>query len=123
MTESRTAAHDAELPYAETSLGELSLALAQHIASDGRTLSVSGVCPRCAGPTVSEYAYGLPGIGTKAPWPFRDRRAEDSPDVVGSEVHFCECGHPHPSMPPDAAFIGCGASWRVRTAETGDTPS
>ncbi|KQX48135.1 hypothetical protein ASE09_14510 [Streptomyces sp. Root66D1] len=106
------------MPYAEISLGELPLVFTQRVAPDGRTVSVAGVCPRCAGGTVSEYAYGMPGAGTKAPWPFRSRGSEGVPDVVGSEVLFCECGHPHPSMPPDAVFVGCGADWRVRTALT-----
>ncbi|MFJ7961235.1 hypothetical protein ACIQ62_33575 [Streptomyces sp. NPDC096319] len=123
MAEPPTAPHDAELPYAETSLGELRLSFAQRIAEDGRTVSVTGVCPRCSGRTVSRYAYGMPGVGTKGPWPFRARRPEGVPDVVGGEVHFCECGHPHPSMPSDAAFVGCGASWRVRTEPAGEAPS
>ncbi|MET9430227.1 MULTISPECIES: hypothetical protein [unclassified Streptomyces] len=106
------AAHDVGLPYLETDMGRAVTPLSQRTTADGLRMVVEGVCPRCYGPTVTEYPYGLPGVGTKSPWPFRARAVDRAPDLLADEVHFCECGHPHPSLPSDAAFVGCGASWR-----------
>ncbi len=114
--------HDTSLPYAELDVGQVPAAgFTQRTVEDGRAIVVSGVCPRCSGPTVTRRPYGAPGTGTKGGWPFRRLTGPAAPDVVGSELHLCECGHPHPGLPADAVFVGCGASWRAGAA-AGGTP-
>ncbi|MFI1174431.1 hypothetical protein [Streptomyces melanogenes] len=112
MTEPLTRGHRADLVYTETDLGETTAAFTQYVSPDGMSIVVEGSCPRCSGRTVSEFPYGVPTAGSKSPWlRRRSRRAE--PDLVGTEVHYCECRHPHPGLPAEAPFVGCGASWRV----------
>ncbi|MFD7613127.1 hypothetical protein [Streptomyces sp. NPDC059828] len=114
--------HDFAAVYAERDLGEVNLPFVQRASPDGRGYLVQGCCPRCHGETTTEYRRGIPGAGTKGPLSrLNGRQATQSSavaagaDLVGGEVHFCECGHAHPSMPAHAVFVGCGASWRIRT--------
>ncbi|WP_416969242.1 hypothetical protein [Streptomyces sp. 4F14] len=37
----------------------------QALATYAETLTLRGICPRCQGPTTSQYTYGIPGSGTK----------------------------------------------------------
>lgn len=112
--------HDTTLAYTETYVGETAAPFSQRTSADGRRVTVTGACPRCHGPTSTHFPYGLPGTGNKSPWPFVRRAATPAPapDVVTTEVHYCECGHPHPQLPAEPVFVGCGASWRVRAAAT-----
>ncbi len=112
--------HDHHLPYAEADLGEVDGAsFSQSAAPDGRSVRVTGTCPRCHGSTGTEFRPGNPGTGTKGLF---DRlsgrsggtaRSEREPEPLHGEVHFCECGHGHPSIPAEVRFVGCGASWRI----------
>ncbi|QNP73748.1 hypothetical protein IAG44_32670 [Streptomyces roseirectus] len=107
--------HDHNIPYAETYIGPTATPFTHH--TDGRTLTLRGICPTCQGVTTSEYAYGIPGTGTKGIF---SRSQPDPPETqLLAEFHYCECGHAHPQLPPDAPFIGCGASWKVTNLQAG----
>ncbi|MFG2647574.1 hypothetical protein [Streptomyces sp. NPDC048436] len=124
MTEPTSAAHDFQSEYLEQHVGEAPTPFTWRASGDGQGVVLEGSCPRCRGRTASEYRRGLPGTGTKglrdwlrgtpAPSPAADAAA------LTRERHFCECRHPHPHMPPDAAFVGCGASWHVPAVLPGD---
>ncbi|MBT2490128.1 hypothetical protein J7E96_16705 [Streptomyces sp. ISL-96] len=122
MTDPAVPQHRVDLDYAETSLGETDTRPTVQTSPDGAGLVVSAICPRCFGPTETEYRYGSPGTGVKRNIRSRlaarrtRRPAGPEPDPVGSEAHYCECGHIHPGQPADLVFFGCGASWRVRGA-------
>lgn len=128
MTEAPGRAHDFDVTYAEQHLGDTTAPFTGRASADGLGVVVEGACPRCHGGTASEYRYGLPGTGTKGLWPRRSGGAEGAgaPGSVAAtlsrETHFCECGHPHPQLPGTAAFVGCGASWRVRTLRLDGAP-
>ncbi|MDX3381614.1 MULTISPECIES: hypothetical protein [Streptomyces] len=110
--------HDHDTPYAETDTGPAPTPFTHHTSPDGETLTLRGTCPRCQGPTASHYAYGLPGTGTKGL--FGRRTPPPTPEsALLQEIHYCECGHPHPQLPPDVPFIGCGASWTVTNLQAG----
>ncbi|MFF3331972.1 hypothetical protein ACFYWX_20815 [Streptomyces sp. NPDC002888] len=125
MSESPPAPHDFGTAYVETYVGVATGVFVRQTVDDGPGLRVEGTCPRCHGRTASEYRYGLPGTGTKG---LLDRMRGgppaapqgDADDALLREVHFCECGHPHPELPADAPFVGCGASWRVAALGTWD---
>ncbi|HEY8983103.1 MAG TPA: hypothetical protein VIU15_26430 [Streptomyces sp.] len=109
--------HTHDTPYAETHLGDTATPFTHHPSPDGDSLTLQGTCPRCQGPTTSQYAYGLPGTGTKGIF---SRRQTPTPEsTLLQEVHYCECGHPHPQLPPDVPFIGCGASWTLTNLQAG----
>ncbi|MEU6487117.1 hypothetical protein [Streptomyces sp. NPDC046887] len=117
--------HATTLEYAEVDVGVVDRAgFVQQPAAGGGVI-VAGVCPRCFGTTATEYGFGLPGTGTKGglfSWR-RQSAPAPAPDVIGREVHFCECRHPHPGLPADTAFVGCGASWRAGAVPVaGGTP-
>lgn len=112
--------HDHDKPYAEDDLGEVAATdFTQQPAPNGGVI-VAGTCPRCHGRTRTEFQRGLPGTGSKGLFDWlsgggRHSSAETAEeDPLATEVHFCECGHVHPLQPADAAFLGCGASWRLR---------
>ncbi|SEQ78593.1 hypothetical protein SAMN04487983_100841 [Streptomyces sp. yr375] len=118
--------HNHSTTYLETYVGVVAGDFVRRDAESGPGLRIEGTCPRCQGGTVSEYPYGLAGTGTKGI--FSRRGAAPAPvsvPVSGEEtallreVHFCECGHPHPDLPADAPFVGCGASWRVAALSGG----
>ncbi|MFF7165749.1 hypothetical protein ACFZBP_31005 [Streptomyces sp. NPDC008086] len=118
MTEASGAVHDFNATYLESYLGVAPNGFVRLTAEDGEGLRVQGTCPRCHGDTASEYRYGVPGTGTKGLFSALRRTPvaptqDDTHSLILREVHFCECGHPHPDLPADAPFVGCGASWRV----------
>lgn len=125
MTEPNPPSHDFQAEYAEQHAGQASTPFTWRTLADGKGIALEGNCPRCHGRTTTEYRRGLPGTGTKglrdwlrntpAPSPAADAQA------LTRERHFCECEHPHPNMPPEAAFVGCGASWHVVSVMPGDT--
>ena len=100
--------HKFDVPYLEQDLGEVEVTFIQKNSADGRVV-VDGNCPRCEGYTATEYAWGVPGSGTKGILGGKPRQQ----DVLGSEVLYCECGYLHPNQPANPVFLGCGASWRV----------
>ncbi len=109
--------HAFDKPYAEEDLGPLDRTdFDQRPTPDGRGVMVSGACPRCHGRTETEIRRGIPGIGGKGlvDLLIGRRSAAVEPEPLVGEVHFCECGHAHPELPPDSLFLGCGASWRLR---------
>jgi hypothetical protein len=118
MTEPQPRGHDFTVVYAEEDMGRTALSFTRRPSADGHGVLVEGTCPRCHGRTATEYRHGAPGTGTKG---LRARLTRRQPapddgadaDTLVREVHFCECGHPHPELPPDAPFTGCGASWRI----------
>ncbi|MEY9993122.1 hypothetical protein ABIE67_005154 [Streptomyces sp. V4I8] len=109
--------HDHAKPYAEQDLGEVDATpFAQRPTPDGTGVVVAGTCPRCHGRTETLFPWGMPGTGSKGVLNLilgRDP-APGPEDPLSHEVHFCECGHPHPQCPPDTSYRGCGASWRIR---------
>ncbi|MFH8795251.1 hypothetical protein [Streptomyces sp. NPDC017941] len=111
MTQPPQRPHAFDTAYAEEDLGEVGDPFTVSPTPAGRT-SVRGHCPRCHGRTATEYRYGVPGsgagAGTKGP-------LDADTALLVQERHFCECGHPHPQLPSNAVFIGCGASWYVRS--------
>ncbi len=114
MTQRRS--HDYDMPYQEQSLGVLTApAFSQRPSADGGGIIVAGPCPRCHGRTETEFRRGAPVIGSKGvvDWLIGQRGVADEPEPLVGEVHFCECGHAHPQLPMDVAFVGCGASWRI----------
>lgn len=113
------AEHDFTVPYLEDDLGEVPAAFTRQPAPDGRSVLVEGRCPRCHGHTATEYRRGVPGGGTKGL--FSRSRVKEPPDVLATEVLFCECGYLHPNQPTDPVFLGCGASWRVVTPSGDET--
>ncbi|MFF5480625.1 hypothetical protein ACFY5C_25250 [Streptomyces sp. NPDC012935] len=124
MAEPPCRSHDFSAGYAETYLGVTTAVFARRAAADRQSVLVEGVCPRCHGDTATEYRHGVPGTGTKGVLD-RLRQArrpspQDEDAVLLAEVHFCECGHPHPDLPADAPWVGCGASWRVAALTTVD---
>ncbi|WJV49957.1 hypothetical protein [Streptomyces flavofungini] len=122
MTQPPPPSHRFDTAYADTDLGEVSDEFTVGPSPDGHTL-VRGHCPRCHGRTTTEYRHGVPGTGTGAGT--KGALASDAA-LLAQERHFCECGHPHPQLPANAVFVGCGASWRVRALVTpapGGTPN
>ncbi|GGX65368.1 hypothetical protein [Streptomyces hiroshimensis] len=109
-------AHDFTVPYAERDLGEVTAAFTERTAPGGRAVIVEGRCPGCHGKTLTEFPRGVPGSGTKGVLDRLRRRpatASAADGVLAAEVLYCECGYPHPGLPDDAVFTGCGAGWRV----------
>ncbi|MEU6917037.1 hypothetical protein [Streptomyces olindensis] len=130
MSESRNPDHDFGAVYVEAYVGVGTGHFVRRATADRQGVLVKGACPRCLGDTASEYRYGLPGTGTKGlldrlrgahPAPTGTEAIPDGAEVLLREVHFCECGHPHPGLPADAPFVGCGASWRVAALHAEDT--
>ncbi|WP_157167141.1 hypothetical protein [Streptomyces typhae] len=121
MTGARTVSHDFEIVYAEQDVDAATVSFTGRASADGLGVVVTGDCPRCHGSTASEYRYGLPGTGTKGLWSKLTGTARTEPDpgsvteTLRQETYFCECGHPHPQLPGNAVFVGCGASWQVRS--------
>ncbi|MFF7634628.1 hypothetical protein ACFZB9_15935 [Kitasatospora sp. NPDC008050] len=116
---SRQRSHDYSKPYLDEYLGTLTTpVLTQRASPDGGGVVVSGACPRCHGRTETEHRRGVPGTGSKGIFDRlvgqRGTPPEPEPEPLVGEVHFCECGHPHPQLPPDPGFVGCGASWRFQ---------
>ncbi|MFC9929303.1 hypothetical protein [Streptomyces sp. NPDC127190] len=118
MTEPSPPGHDFGLAYAERDMGLAAAPFTRTPSPDGLGIVVEGACPRCHGRTSTEYRHGAPGTGTKGlrSW-LGGRQPAPDPDadagLVTRETHFCECGHPHPDLPENAPFTGCGASWRI----------
>ncbi|MET8447559.1 hypothetical protein [Streptomyces sp. NPDC005209] len=124
MTQHPTPSHDFAAAYAEDDLGTAPTPFTRRASADGHGVIVEGNCPRCHGRTTTEYRHGLPGTGTKGllSWLAGSTgKPRDDAAVLVQEVHFCECGHPHPNLPADAP-AGCGASWRIATLVEGGTP-
>ncbi|GAA1277715.1 hypothetical protein [Saccharothrix xinjiangensis] len=107
--------HDFTLAYRRQRLGPVAEGFTRHEDRETRTTTVTGRCPRCQGPTTTEYPWGAPGTGTKSLF-FR-KKQEEPPDLLYSEPLFCECGYAHDGMPADAVLRGCGAEWRVERPE------
>jgi hypothetical protein len=111
--------HDHSKPYVEQDLGEIDSALfTQQPAEDGKGMIVAGTCPRCYGRTETMFPWARPGTGVKGALDRllgtgAGRKTMAAPEPLFEEVHFCECGHAHPQAPPDTAFLGCGAIWRI----------
>ncbi|MEU3828787.1 hypothetical protein [Streptomyces sp. SID161] len=123
MTRAPAPTHDFTAVYAEEDLGPATAPFTCRPAPAGNGIVVEGECPRCHGRTRTEYRHGLPGTGTKGLLSWlagRSPAPEDDARALVREVHFCECGHPHPNLPPDAP-AGCGASWRITTLLDGGT--
>jgi hypothetical protein len=110
--------HRHDLAYEQRDMGAVARdGFTQTDAPDGRAVVLAGTCPRCEGRTEMEIPRGLPGTGTKGIFGWLGGGGggvADDPEPLVGEVHFCECGHAHPAMPPDARRVGCGAQWRVR---------
>lgn len=124
MTQPPAPTHDFTTAYREEELGPTTVPFTRRTAPDGHGVVVEGTCPRCRGRTATEYRYGPPGTGTKGLWTWLSGAGEQPADdaaVLVAEVHFCECGHPHPDLPADAP-VGCGASWRIITLLDSGTP-
>ncbi|MEV8018651.1 hypothetical protein AB0O76_20400 [Streptomyces sp. NPDC086554] len=125
MTERPATPHDLHSEYAEQDAGEAAGPFVWRASPDGQGVVLEGNCPRCHGRTATEIRRGLPGTGAKGirDWlsgtPPRPAPAVDAAALT-RERHFCECGHPHPQLPADAPFVGCGASWRVAVVLPGD---
>lgn len=124
MTEPPHTGHDFALDYAEEDMGRAAAPFTRRSSADGHGIVVEGSCPRCHGSTATEHRHGVPGTGTKGlrAWLTSRPPAPEQSDALLDEVHFCECGHPHPNLPPDAPFTGCGASWRVQALVPGGSP-
>ncbi|QTD97415.1 hypothetical protein [Streptomyces cyanogenus] len=119
-----TGGHAFTAAWAEEDLGPTAAPFTYRSSSDGHGVVIEGDCPRCHGRTRTEYTRGLPGTGTKGLLSWlagRSLEPEDDAETLVREVYFCECGHPHPNLPPDAP-VGCGASWRITTLVEGGTP-
>ncbi|SFC47722.1 hypothetical protein [Streptomyces aidingensis] len=119
--------HRFEERYAERDLGEVAGDFRQRSGPDGRSVVLEGTCPGCLGRSVTRIPRGAPGAGTKGLLGRFGRRreareAEAEPDLLETEVLFCECGYAHPEQPAEVAFRGCGAQWRVRPDDDGGTP-
>ncbi len=115
MTRQRS--HEFDKTYAEEYFGIIgTTGFSQRPTADGRGVIVSGTCPRCHGRTETEIPQGIPGVGGKGFLDLLIGRGSGTsePEPLVGEVHFCECGHAHPGLPPDSCFIGCGGSWRVQ---------
>ncbi|MGY0022674.1 hypothetical protein ACVHNB_27415 [Streptomyces sp. YJ-C3] len=117
------ASHAFDTTYAEEYLGTTTTRFRGRPTADGLGIVLEGACPRCHGKTRTEYRHGVPGTGTKGvlSWLRGEQPGpEFAADVTAllEESHYCECRHPHPLMPGDAAFVGCGASWRVTVLDT-----
>jgi hypothetical protein len=82
------------------------------IAADGRTLTVSGVCPACGGRTITDLPYGIGGYGYKG----LTRRAGRRSDHLAVATILCECGHAHPGRPDAQPDLGCGRFWTMDLA-------
>ncbi|MFF9769463.1 hypothetical protein ACIGXF_17625 [Streptomyces sp. NPDC053086] len=123
MTQAPARAHDFSTVYAEEDLGPTTAPFTRRRSPAGDAIVVEGACPRCHGSTRTEYRHGLPGTGTKGLLSWLAGRTAppgDDAEALAREVYFCECGHPHPNLPPDAP-AGCGASWRITTLLQGGT--
>jgi hypothetical protein len=81
-------------------------------AADGRTLTVTGVCPACGGHTSTDFPYGIGGYGYKG----LTRRANRQPDQLAVATILCECGHGHPGRPDGQPDLGCGRFWTMGLA-------
>ncbi|MEH0582019.1 MULTISPECIES: hypothetical protein [Streptomyces] len=118
--------HDHGTAYLETYVGVVTGVFVRRAAEGGPGLRIEGTCPRCQGGTVSEYPYGLAGTGAKGGFSWRrgtdptQAQAQSEEAALLREVHYCECGHPHPDLPAEAPFVGCGASWRVTALSVAD---
>ncbi|MFI5799406.1 hypothetical protein [Streptomyces sp. NPDC051677] len=118
--------HDHGTAYLETYVGLATGVFVRRAAEGGPGLRIEGTCPRCQGGTVSEYPYGLAGTGAKGIFSRRrgtdpaSAQAQSEEAALLREVHYCECGHPHPDLPAEAPFVGCGASWRVAALSVAD---
>lgn len=75
---------------------------------DGRSITVTGLCPGCGGSTTTTWDFGLPGYKGI----FR-RGALDAESPAGARTVCCDCGHAHTDRPADAWSLGCGAYWEV----------
>ncbi|MFD9906866.1 hypothetical protein [Streptomyces sp. NPDC059063] len=121
MTQPPARSHLFDTVYADEDLGEVADPFTLGASPGGHTL-VQGHCPRCRGRTATEYRRGVPGTGTAT----GTKGPREDAELLVQERHFCECRHPHPDLPPNAVFIGCGASWYVRNlvpaAASGGTP-
>ncbi|MFI5529532.1 hypothetical protein ACIA8O_13440 [Kitasatospora sp. NPDC051853] len=105
------AEHDFTTPYVEQRLPDVPGADYTR-TEDDQGVRVVGPCPRCQGRTETVWGHGLAGTGTKAIF----RRNRSAPVDPVPEVHYCECGYPHPGMAANAPFTGCGASWEIGAA-------
>lgn len=76
---------------------------------DRQTFTVAGVCPGCGGRTETVWMFGS-GNGHKGIF---GRRAATTEPADRRRTVCCDCGHAHANRPADAAFLGCGAHWRV----------
>ncbi|MDQ0936886.1 hypothetical protein [Streptomyces turgidiscabies] len=93
------------------------------VTADAEGVTVTGICPRCAGHTSSTLPLGIAGAKglfsrskDKVPSP-----AEQAA-LKASETFLCECGFAHPGQPENTLFEGCGAQWKFRAgAGTGGT--
>ncbi|MCQ4209769.1 hypothetical protein [Streptomyces longispororuber] len=123
MPDASSTPHAFGTAYAEGDLGTTTAPFRGRPTADGLGIALEGNCPRCHGRTRTEYRHGVPGSGTKGVLSWL--RGEQAPPGLSADVaalleesHYCECGHPHPQIPGDAAFVGCGASWRVSAVDT-----
>lgn len=78
------------------------------VRSPDGSITVTGLCPGCAGRTVTTWEFGLPGQKGV----FRRVSGERQPPM-GRRTVCCDCGHPHPERPADVWSLGCGAYWEV----------
>ncbi|MBO1331698.1 hypothetical protein [Streptomyces sp. VRA16 Mangrove soil] len=114
--------HAFDTAYAEQHLGTATTRFTGRRTADGLGVVLEGRCPGCQGRTRTEYRRGVPGSGTKGLLSWL-KGEQPGPGLAGDlaaladEWHYCECGHPHPLMPGDAVFVGCGASWRVAAVD------
>jgi len=79
------------------------------VATDGKALIVSGVCPACGGQTVTDLPYGIGGYGYKGLLGHSRKRF----DAPSKATIFCECGHIHPGRPAEQPDLGCGRFWTI----------
>ncbi|MFD8718465.1 hypothetical protein ACFV2H_10660 [Streptomyces sp. NPDC059629] len=124
MSEPPVPSHVFGLAYAEEDMGRSATVFTHTASADQQGVVVEGRCPRCHGRTSTEYRHGAPGTGTKGlrSWLSGQQPEPDPVEEAGQllqETHFCECGHPHPNLPQDAPFTGCGASWRIGVLNPG----
>ncbi len=114
--------HDTSLDYLEVDLGAPSGFIPNRTSA---SITVEGMCPRCAGLTRIVFRVASPDRKPATKTLFerlrRGRRQGHGLQPSGSDdgsseeaTVFCECGAVHPKRPVGATDNGCGAYWTVR---------
>jgi hypothetical protein len=108
-----TPAHNVQLSWQITDLGEVAEQPQVDVSPDGKSVSVRMTCPRCEGTTTTTHRRGF--AGTKGM--FKKRREEKREERLKQEAlaqtRFCECGYRHANRPDGTYLEGCGAQWQL----------